>query len=72
MIELAIAILWFLLGVVILGFVVWVALYVLHQVFSNLPGKFDQAVWGIFALLCLIYALTLLAGGGHIAFPRVG
>ena len=72
MIGLAIDILWFLIGVIILGGIVWVALYVLHNVFPNLPPRLDQAVWGIFAILCLIYALMIVSGGAPPFRPRFG
>lgn len=71
MLNLAIEILWFLIGVIILGGVVWIALWVLHNVFPNLPPRLDQAVWGIFAILCLIYALMMLNGSAPSFRPRL-
>lgn len=62
MIPLAIAILWFIIGVIILGAVVWIALYVLHSVFPNMPVVVDRAAWGVFGILCLIYALMIISG----------
>ena len=70
MIPLAIAVLWFLIGVIILGAVIWVALYVLHSVFANIPAVVDRAVWGVFGILCLIYALMILSGTA--AVPHIG
>jgi hypothetical protein len=63
MISLAIAILWLLIGVIILLGVVWIALYVV-KLFLPLPGQVEKAIWAIALILCLIGALTLLAGGG--------
>jgi hypothetical protein len=72
MINLAIEILWFLVGVVILGGVVWIALYVLHSVFQQLPAQLDRVVWGVFGILCLIYALMILSGNAPSFRPRFG
>jgi hypothetical protein len=64
MIELAISILWFLVGVVVLCGIVWVALYVLKIFLPTLPPRFEQAVWVIVLLLVLIYLLYAISGGG--------
>ena len=63
MIGLAISILWMLIGVIVLLGIVWLALYVI-KMFTPIPGRIEQAVWVIVLILCLIAALTLLAGGG--------
>jgi hypothetical protein len=63
MITLAISILWLLIGIIVLLGIVWLALYVVKQ-FANVPDKVEKAVWAIALILCLIGALTLLAGGG--------
>lgn len=72
MVGLAIDILWLLIGVIVLLGVVWLALYVV-KLFLPLPGRIEQAVWAIVLILCLIGALSLLAGGGgQMHFPRLG
>lgn len=71
MINLAIDILWFLIGVIVLGGVVWIALYILHSVFAALPPMLDRIVWGVFAILCLIYVLLILTGGAPSFRPRL-
>ena len=72
MIGLAISILWLLIGVIILLGVVWIALYVV-KLFMALPQPVERAIWAIALILCLIGALTLLAGGGgSMHFPRLG
>jgi hypothetical protein len=73
MIGLAIAILWLLIGVIVLLGVVWLSLYVV-KLFVQIPPRIEQAVWAIVLILCLIGALTLLAGGGagSMHFPRIG
>lgn len=72
MIEMAITILWFLIGVIILGGVIWIALYVLHSVFPQLPAIVDRVVWGVFGILCLIYALMIVSGAASFRPPRLG
>jgi hypothetical protein len=67
MIELAIHILWMLIGVIILVGVVWLALYLLQQVVA-IPAQVVKIIWIVVLILCLIGALTLLAGGGRISF----
>jgi hypothetical protein len=72
MIELAISILWLLIGVIVLLGVVWLAIYVV-QLFLPLPGRIVQAIWAVVLILCLIGVLSLLAGGGgQMHFPRFG
>jgi hypothetical protein len=64
MIGMAIQILWLLIGVVILGGIIWLALYVVRTILGiAIPPRIEQAVWLIFLLLILIAVLTLLAGG---------
>jgi hypothetical protein len=71
MVALAISILWLLIGVIILLGVIWLALYVL-KLFLPIPERVEQAIWAIALILCLIGALTLLAGGGgSIRFPSI-
>ena len=68
MIPLAISILWFLIGLIIILGVVWLALYVI-KLFAQIPQRIEQAVWAIVLILCLIEALSLLSGvGGGISF----
>lgn len=60
-IDLAIGILWLLIGLIILLGVVWLALYVV-KLFVAVPTKIETAIWAIVLILCLIYALSLLGG----------
>ena len=63
MISLAINILWLLIGVIVLLCVVWLALYIV-KLFAQVPLRIEQAIWAVVLILCLIGALSLLAGGG--------
>lgn len=63
MITLAVSILWFALGVIILGAIIYVALWGIRQ-FVPLPPKVETLVWVVFLILCLIFLLLALEGGG--------
>ena len=66
MIELAISILWLLLGLIALLVVVWLFLYVV-KMFTAIPDKVEKVVWIVVLILCLIGGLTMIAGGhGHL------
>ena len=65
MISLAINILWLLIGVIVLLCVVWLALYIV-KLFAQVPLRIEQAIWAVVLILCLIGALSLLAGGGRV------
>jgi hypothetical protein len=70
MISLAIAILWLLIGIIVLLGVIWLFIYVI-KLFYAIPGQVEKAIWAIALILCLIGGLTLLAGGGlHAPFLR--
>jgi hypothetical protein len=73
MIALAIAILWLVIGIIVLLGVIWIALYVV-KLFLAIPAPIEKAIWAIAFILVLIGALTLLAGGGvnSMHFPRIG
>lgn len=61
MIGLAISILWFALGVLILGCIVYVALWAVKKVVP-VPPVVEQVVWAIFIILVLIYLLMTING----------
>ena len=63
MIGLALSILWLLIGIIVLLGAVWLALYVV-KLFVPVPAPIEKAIWAIVLILCLIYALMLIAGGG--------
>jgi hypothetical protein len=67
MINLAIAILWFVLGVIILGAIVYVALWAIKS-FLPVPVVVERVVWAVFLILVLIYLLMAIQGGGHMPF----
>lgn len=71
MINLAIEILWLVIGIVLLLAAVYLALYVIRM-FTPIPDRLEQAIWVIVLLLCVIGVLSLLAGGGRLPFWRAG
>ena len=63
MVALAISILWFAIGVIVLLACVWLAMYAI-KIFAPIPERIEQLIWVIILILILIGALTLLSGGG--------
>jgi hypothetical protein len=68
MVGLAISILWLAIGIICVCGCIWLLLYAI-KMFVGIPGRIEQLVWVIVLILCLIYALTLLAGGGGAIHP---
>jgi hypothetical protein len=63
MTAIAISILWFLVGVIILAGIVYLAIWVIESFVQPIPAKVKQGVWVIILLIALIYLITILAGG---------
>ena len=63
LIALAINILYFALGVVVLCAVVWIALWAVGQI-KPVPEPIVRVVWAVVAILCLIALLMTIQGGG--------
>lgn len=70
MINLAIEILWLLIGIICLAGVIWLVLYGIKTFVTPIPGRLEQGIWFIVLLIIIIAALTILAGGGFHA-PRL-
>jgi len=64
MLAIAIAVCWFLIGLIILAGVVYLAIWVINTFVYPIPAKVVQGVWVIVMLLALIALLTIVAGGG--------
>jgi hypothetical protein len=64
MISIAIAVLWFLIGLIVLCGIIYLAIWVIENFVYAIPEKVKQGVWVIVLLLALIALLTLLVGGG--------
>lgn len=63
LVALAINILWFLIGLIIILGIVWLALYVV-KMFVPVPIMVERAIWVVVLILILIALLTLIGGGG--------
>ena len=73
MAEIAIGVLWFLIGLIILAGVIWLAIWVIESFIYPIPEIVKKGVWVIVLLIALIALITLLVGGGTagIHFPRL-
>lgn len=64
MLEMAIAVLWFLIGIIVLAGIIYLAIWVVESFIHPIPEKVKQGIWVIVLILALIALITLLAGGG--------
>jgi hypothetical protein len=69
MIDIAISVLWFLIGLIILCGIIYLAIYVIENFVTAIPEKVKQGIWVIVLLLALIALITALAGGGGVRMP---
>ena len=73
MAGIAIGVLWFLIGLIILAGIVWLAIWVIESFVYTIPEIVKRGIWVIVLLLALIYLISILAGGGSapfVHFPR--
>lgn len=72
MLAIAISILWFLIGLIVLCGIIYLAIWVIESFVYAIPEKVKQGVWVIVLLLALIALLTVLVGGGGgLRFPSL-
>ena len=64
MASMAIAVLWFLIGLIILAGVIYLAIWVIEQFIIAIPPKIKQGIWVIVLLLAIIALIGTLVGGG--------
>ena len=64
MIDMAIGVLWFLIGLIVLAGIIYLAIWVIESFIHPIPERVKQGIWVIVLLLALIALLTVLAGGG--------
>ena len=69
MATIAINVLWFLIGLIILCGIIYLAIWVIESFVTPIPEKVKQGVWVIVLLLALIALITVLASGGTMRFP---
>jgi hypothetical protein len=70
MVGIAISVLWFLIGLIVLCGIIYLAIWVIESFVTPIPEQIKKGVWVIVLLLALIALLTMLVGGG--SFPRLG
>ena len=71
MAGIAISVLWFLVGLIVLCGVVYLAIWVIESFVTPIPAKIKQGVWVIILLLALIALITAVMGGGGPRFPSL-
>lgn len=71
MTAIAVNILWFLIGLIILCGIVYLAIWVIENFVYPIPEKVKQGVWVIILLLALIALISAVAGGSF-RFPAIG
>ena len=64
MTAIAINVLWFLIGLIILAGVIYLAIWVIEQFIFPIPEKVKRGIWVIVLLLALIALISAVAGGG--------
>jgi len=64
MVSIAISVLWFLIGLIVLAGIIYLAIWVIESFVHPIPERVKQGVWVIVLLLALIALLTVLVGGG--------
>ena len=71
MLHLVIEVLWFLVVLCLLVGAAWLVVWVLEQLGIPVPPMVLKIALLIVGLLCLIYFLTMIAGGGGVSFPAL-
>jgi hypothetical protein len=64
MTAIAINVLWFLIGLIILAGVIYLAIWVIEQFIMPIPEPIKKGVWVVVLLLALIALISAIAGGG--------
>jgi hypothetical protein len=64
MAAMAIQVLWFLIGLIVLAGVIYLAIWVIEQFIFPIPEQVKKGIWVIVLLLALIALITVLVGGG--------
>ena len=65
MAAMAINVLWFLIGDIVLAGVIYLAIWVIESFIFPIPEQVKRGIWVIVLLLALIALLTVLVGGGN-------
>jgi hypothetical protein len=65
MASMAISVLWFLIGLIVLAGVIYLAIWVIESFIFPIPEQVKKGIWVIVLLLALIALITVLVGGGN-------
>jgi len=71
MAEIAIGILWFLVGLIILAGIVYLAIWVIESFIYPIPEMVKKGIWVVILLIALIYLISILVGGGAPRMPKL-
>jgi hypothetical protein len=71
MAAIAVNILWFLIGLIVLCGVIYLVIYVVEMFIMPIPAKIKQGIWVIVLLLALIALIGALVGGGGFHLPSI-
>ena len=71
MIAIAINVLWFLIGLIVLAGIIYLAIWVIESFIYPIPERVKQGIWVIVLLLALIALLGVLVGGQSFQFPAL-
>ena len=63
MANIAINVLWFLIGLIVLAGVIYLAIWVIESFIMPIPERVKQGIWVIVLLLALIFLIITLTGG---------
>lgn len=69
MANIAINVLWFLIGLIVLCGVIYLAIWVIESFVTPIPEQIKKGVWVIVLLLALIALITAVVGGGNFRSP---
>jgi hypothetical protein len=64
MTAIALNVLWFLVGLIILAGVIYLAIWVIEQFIMPIPEMVKKGVWVVVLLIALIALISAIAGGG--------
>jgi O-antigen ligase len=68
MAAMAINVLWFLIGLIVLAGVIYLAIWVIESFIFPIPEQVKKGIWVIVLLLALIALISVLVGGGSNPF----
>jgi hypothetical protein len=70
MAGLAINLLWFLVYLIIFVGVVALVIYGINEFVYTMPPLLVRGIWFVVLLIAIIYAITVLTGGGGVSHPN--